>query len=473
MSKTVSSALKSHMAQYVTTLCTLWSIVRTDGVSFYFTDHDQDIVFGGNTYLAETGYTRTAIMSDQQMSVDNMEIFGILSNTTIAEEDLRNGVYNYAAVTILLVNWADLTMGSMTLRSGWFGEIIVTPNGYFTTEIRGLTQALAVNFGDVISALCRADFGDTRCKVPVEPPVWTSTSIIQPGSYVRASNLGTPPADPAAGIIFYTVHGGTTGGTQPTWNLTGPTTDGSITDWQAQNSFTKQGAVTAVVSRKIISVSGLTIPQNALYGPETNILGSEYLISCSGINSGGFPTGQPTNILTCNIELSGGSSGNTLRFNEDVPGGGSLVSDSGGGTSHITVVGALENINASLTQGLYWTNASTFSDTLTIVATDTSGHSFSVTIQLPQVSQYYANATLTWLTGANAGKAMEVNNFANDQITLWLSMPFLPSIGDTFRIFPGCDKTRTTCHNFGNVANFHGEPDLPGQDFLYSPNLSF
>jgi len=40
-------------------------------------------------------------------------------------------------------------------------------------------------------------------------------------------------------------------------------------------------------------------------------------------------------------------------------------------------------------------------------------------------------------------------------------------VGDTFTIAPGCDKNVTTCKNkFSNVVNFHGEPYLPGRDFL-------
>ena len=69
---------------------------------------------------------------------------------------------------------------------------------------------------------------------------------------------------------------------------------------------------------------------------------------------------------------------------------------------------------------------------------------------------------------------MEVNNLdANDILTFWLSMPFLPGVGDVFKIYPGCDHLRSTCRGFGNAINFHGEADLPGQDFLFAPNLNF
>jgi hypothetical protein len=46
-------------------------------------------------------------------------------------------------------------------------------------------------------------------------------------------------------------------------------------------------------------------------------------------------------------------------------------------------------------------------------------------------------------------------------------MPFDIEVGDTLRIFPGCDKLHTTCFTkFDNATNFVGEPFVPGADTL-------
>ena len=75
MPKTLSTPLKTHLAGEVTSLCTMWELTRrTDGHRFFFTDHDQDIHYGGRTYLAALGYTRTALQADSAMSVDNMHL---------------------------------------------------------------------------------------------------------------------------------------------------------------------------------------------------------------------------------------------------------------------------------------------------------------------------------------------------------------------------------------------------------------
>ena len=54
-------------------------------------------------------------------------------------------------------------------------------------------------------------------------------------------------------------------------------------------------------------------------------------------------------------------------------------------------------------------------------------------------------------------------------IELYLSMPFPVEAGDLFSIYPGCDKTRTSCAAiFDNVVNMFGAPDAPGHDAILS-----
>lgn len=49
----------------------------------------------------------------------------------------------------------------------------------------------------------------------------------------------------------------------------------------------------------------------------------------------------------------------------------------------------------------------------------------------------------------------------SNSLKLVYSMPFAPAPGDTFTIFPGCDKQTTTCAAFGNSQNYGGQPDIP------------
>ena len=87
MPKTISGALASHLALEVTSLASIWRIVREDNTTLFFTDHDKDIVFEGDTYIAAIGYNRTTIESRVGLSVDNLDVEGFLDSTALAEGD--------------------------------------------------------------------------------------------------------------------------------------------------------------------------------------------------------------------------------------------------------------------------------------------------------------------------------------------------------------------------------------------------
>src|SRR5574337_1440406 len=116
--KTRSAALAAHQAGGSTTLACCWKITRLDGQVFGFTSVDQDIVFAGVTYLAATGFTPSAMQSKADLSVANLEVTGMLDAASITEADLLAGRWDGAAVEIFEVNYRDLTMGRMILRTG-------------------------------------------------------------------------------------------------------------------------------------------------------------------------------------------------------------------------------------------------------------------------------------------------------------------------------------------------------------------
>lgn len=162
--KSVASALLAHLGSETTTLCTLWKLTRRDGVVMGFTDHDRDLTVEGVSYAAATGYTRTALTGDSTLSVDNMDLEGILSSGALSPDDIRGGLYDWAELLVTLINYADPAMGAVILRRGWLGEFTLR-DGLFVTELRGLSQALSRNFIETYTAACRADLGDERCKV--------------------------------------------------------------------------------------------------------------------------------------------------------------------------------------------------------------------------------------------------------------------------------------------------------------------
>jgi len=162
--KQISSQLAAHLAGEVTTLATCWKLTRRDTTVFGFTDHDQDIVYSGITYKAATGFTPSAIQNSGSLKVDNLDVEGMISAGSITEVDILAGLYDFAEIEIFQVNYTDLTQGDLKLRRGWLGEVSLYKQ-QFVAEVRGLTQCLSQNMGELYSASCRATLGDSRCTV--------------------------------------------------------------------------------------------------------------------------------------------------------------------------------------------------------------------------------------------------------------------------------------------------------------------
>lgn len=177
--KTISTLFRDQsLAVDAATLCTCWEIERRDGVIFRFTDLDIDLTVAGNLYKAAIGYNRTAVSNSGDLSVDNMDVEGLLDDDTITVEDMRAGLFNGAKIRVFVVDWTAPENGIMRVRRGWLGEVLITPNGKFHTELRGMNQALSQKVGDVLSPECRADLGDGKCKVDIEDPVWARTGTV-------------------------------------------------------------------------------------------------------------------------------------------------------------------------------------------------------------------------------------------------------------------------------------------------------
>lgn len=160
--KEIPAALKSHLQQDVTTLATCWRLKRRDGVEMGFTDHDQPLLVEAMTYAAESGFTPSAVAASSSLSVDNLDVEGMLDADSISEADIMAGRYDFAEIEIFQVNYRNPEAGKMILRRGWLGEISIS-NQRFVAEVRGMTQKLSQQIGALYSPACRAEIGDARC----------------------------------------------------------------------------------------------------------------------------------------------------------------------------------------------------------------------------------------------------------------------------------------------------------------------
>lgn len=87
-----------------------------------------------------------------------------------------------------------------------------------------------------------------------------------------------------------------------------------------------------------------------------------------------------------------------------------------------------------------------------------------------QLAAWFAYGKLTWTSGQNAGRAVEVRTHDTASpmtITLAEALAFAPVGGDAFTLVAGCDRTAESCRvKFNNILNFRGEPFVPGGDFV-------
>jgi uncharacterized phage protein (TIGR02218 family) len=76
---------------------------------------------------------------------------------------------------------------------------------------------------------------------------------------------------------------------------------------------------------------------------------------------------------------------------------------------------------------------------------------------------------ITVLAGPNANARREIRrHHAGGVLDLWEPFAAPLTAGTSVSIAAGCDKRRTTCAGkFGNVLNFRGFPDVPGEDRLF------
>lgn len=377
--KTISDALRDHLAGERQTMATCWLAKRTDGTILGFTDFDRDIIFdldgalsdvglsawpgvagaGAVVYASATGITASTVQTGQGLNVDTGEAVGVLTSPAITEVDLRAGLWDHCAIAVFQVNWDDLTMGALLLRVGHIGEV-TTDNGFFRAEWRGLTQAYQATIGELTSPYCGAVLGDSRCTVAL-------------GAFTVTGTLDAVSADNLTMI-------------DAARNEAGPATPLTITSITNANP----GIVTVNDGSGLANGDAVMLSGNVC----AELQGTTFVRNLSG-NS--FSLGMDTS--------------DTAIYDPYTSGG------------KVTPLGA--------------------------------------------ASGYFDGGLMTFTSGENDGMAVEVKAYVPGQWTLCLPPSYPVTVGTTYSMVAGCDKSRNTCRDrFSNILNFRGFPFVPGNDAI-------
>lgn len=80
------------------------------------------------------------------------------------------------------------------------------------------------------------------------------------------------------------------------------------------------------------------------------------------------------------------------------------------------------------------------------------------------IDGFFVLGYIVFTSGVLLGQSRSVtySNGTTGGIAVAYPFPAVPSAGDSFNIFPGCDHSQVTCVNkFNNLANFRGQPFIP------------
>jgi uncharacterized phage protein (TIGR02218 family) len=105
--------------------------------------------------------------------------------------------------------------------------------------------------------------------------------------------------------------------------------------------------------------------------------------------------------------------------------------------------------------------------------TGTDGFSTIAASGLTDTGKPFDGGLISWATGLNTNLCVEVLHIDFGSVTIslrpWTQIAAI-ALGDTFSLFPACDKRFETCvQSWNNAVNFQGEPHVPGPD----PQLAY
>ena len=170
----MTPSLKAKLAAGRLTICLVWEVVRTDGVTVRLTDHDADVTADGEAWLAAPGIKRSAIELVEGLTPANLDIEGVLSEEGISTADWLAGRYSRAAVRVGIADWQDAVEPIEWLLSGLMGNLR-RDRLTFRAQLNGIARLLNRGTAEVTSPSCRARLGDARCGVAMAAYTYSGT----------------------------------------------------------------------------------------------------------------------------------------------------------------------------------------------------------------------------------------------------------------------------------------------------------
>jgi hypothetical protein len=473
--KTATAPMIAHIAQEVTTLADCIKITRKDGQVFAYTSYDQDIVLseGGSpetftTYKANGSYVPSALKSDATLSIPNQDIDAAITATDITYQELVAGKFNGAIIHRFLINWADLTMGKIILPGYKFGQL--TPkDSYFTVELRGLADALRARIGEVAAPSCQVDLFSVKCGLNAD-------TYKQSGTVLGTDGAKTMVVSGITSSIFALIEETlVVSPKSPPWNFVGGINaafdfgESSDLDPTLCSIDLVAGQTVGVYYQTgLVKISDSERPYVDADGQDDDLTGDT-----TGTSGGYFPTHYA---ITGKTTL--GKGGLIVAF-VDKSTGEVIEVHADGRTGLYTVPVGATGIQLGINDDIFGDNHGTGG-----IDTPDNHTGFTVSIQVDRgvldsshadFSEFDGGGRIAFTSGDNDGYTTEIKYGITDTstIVLYLATPLPIQVGDTFDIWPACDKQPTTCkYKYKNLIHgFRGQMRLPGIDAAKTTKL--
>ena len=166
--RTIDATLLARLASGTTTLARLIVLQLLNGTSLYLTDCDRDITVGSTTYLSGFGCTVSQIQLVLGTTAQSTTVDVLIDPAGVSSQLIESGALDNAQFTISVVDFAMPTLPAVVVYVGFVSQ--VSYKDRITASISGMPLlARAVSLAaETFSSNCRADLGDSRCKVAID-----------------------------------------------------------------------------------------------------------------------------------------------------------------------------------------------------------------------------------------------------------------------------------------------------------------
>lgn len=187
--KTIPIGLAPEYTAGTSRLGYLLRIQRTDGVVKAFTSALRDVTISGVVYSGKSGLDVSSLVSRAGLAVDNISLTCLNNGELFLVNDIVAGRWKLAKWLLSEYNVANPTAGINPLLGGTVGGIDFDDVN-ITADLRAVQQYLQnATISYVTSKTCRAELGNSRCKVNLAPFTFAATVTTAGQQIITATAL--------------------------------------------------------------------------------------------------------------------------------------------------------------------------------------------------------------------------------------------------------------------------------------------